>query len=406
MSIVPPARLPFPPRQWLAFACFAALALLGIVAYGSAVLGLVESLGWSGLDIGLVNRDFVNYWVAGRLVLSGEQQELFTQAIYFARLQEMFGPGYPIHNWGYPPHLLLLLWPLGFLSYKTGLVVFLGTTYAMFLYAVYCFRAHRCPESSLLILALALIPYSLMMIDTTQNGFLTASLLLLGFALKDRHPAIGGLAFGLLTIKPQLGILIPVLLLFDRDYRTIAWAAGATLLLVLASAALFGIETWQAYLTETLAYQRSVMTDWFGIFLRMMPTTFGAVRTLGFDPSVASMIQWPFSIVSAALVGWIFWRESDPLRRLFALLCGTFLISPYAFNYDMGALCVVAALLFGSSRIEHPYAAAAVAIVAVLPAAVMNLGRSGMPLSPLLLLAAMVAMAVLAGRLTSRGGQP
>lgn len=387
------------PNQWLAFACFLALSALGVVAYGIAVIGLVESLGWFGLDITLVNRDYVNYWMAGRMVLSGEQQVLFTQADYFARLQQAFGPGYPIHNWGYPPHFLLLLWPLGFLKYKTGLVVFLTSTYALFLLSVFLFRKRHCPNAPLLVLALAIIPFTLMMVDTTQNGFLTAGLLLLGFALKDERPWAAGVAFGLLTIKPQLGILIPILLLLDRDYRTIAWSAAATALLVLVSGALFGLESWHAYLTETLSYQRSVMTDWYGIFLRMMPTAFGSIRTLGFSPAVAAALQWPVSIIASVLVAWTFWRESDSMRRLFALLCGTFLISPYGFNYDMGALAVVAALLFGSGNIRHPYAAPAIAVVAVLPAAVMNLGRSGFPLSPLLLLTALVANAVPASRI-------
>ena len=45
---------------------------------------------------------------------------------------------------------------------------------------------------------------------------------------------LAGLAFALLTIKPQLGILVPLLLLFERNWRAIGWSAVFTVLLVLA----------------------------------------------------------------------------------------------------------------------------------------------------------------------------
>ena len=86
------------------------------------------------------------------------------------------------------------------------------------------------------------------------------------------------------------------------------------------------------------------------------------------------------------MVLWLLYRERDPLRRAFVVTCGTFLITPYAFNYDMGALSVCASLLAagyagGASRSS----AVPIAIVAAISAAVTNLGRAGVPFTPLML---------------------
>jgi hypothetical protein len=242
-----------------------------------------------------------------------------------------------------------------------------------------------------------------MMFVAAQNGFLTAALLLLGLAYMRSRPMIAGIAFGCLTIKPQLGLLIPLLLAFDRNWRTAAWSAVVAVLLVSLSAALFGIASWSAYLTDTLAYQRSVMTDWYGIFLRMMPTVFGSMRTLSFSPETAATAQLPVTVCAFAAVLWLLRREPDRLRRAFTITCGTFLVTPYAFNYDMGALAVCAALLAGRAQ-EPEFGALSrlpIALVAAIPAAVMNLGRAGLPCSPLILAAGLIVLIVAERRVSA-----
>lgn len=380
-----------------ALSCIAILTLLAVVIHAPVLIAFTTGMLSGGHPMHVINVDYANYWMAGQMTLSGRQQELFSFPVYFSHMRATFGADYPIHNWGYPPHFLLLLWPLGLLSYKTGLVAFLTATFVLFVWAVAVFRKAYAPHSDLRLLMLALFGYSLMMIYTTQNGFLTSALLLLGLAWMKTRPAAAGLAFALLTIKPQLGLLIPVLLLLDRNWRTFIWAGVFTLALIGLSAALFGVQSWTAYVTETMAYQRSVMTDWSGIFLRMMPTTFASMRTLGFSPDTAYLVQWPVSIVGAGLVFWAWRRQRDPLQRMFTMVCGTFVISPYAFNYDMGALSAIAALIVGSQPIKR-FALLAVSVVAALAACVTNLGRSNLPIAPLLLILALWTLADSAGR--------
>lgn len=391
----------------LALLCVAAFALLAIGSYGFFAYDLLQTLFQDFLAIILTDRDFANYWVAGRLVLAGEHLDLFTHERYFPHLQELFGTSYQIRSWSYPPHYLFVVWPLGLMGYKAAFIAFMGGTLLLFALAVVAFRREYAPGADPRILLLAMVGYVLMMFVAAQNGFLTAALLLFGLAYMRRCPWLAGIAFGVLTVKPQLGLLIPVLLVFDRNWRALASSAVVALLLVTLSAAVFGLASWSAYLTDTLAYQRYVMTDWHGIFLRMMPTVFGSMRTLGFSPAAAAQAQLPVTACALAAVLWLFYRERDQLRRVFAVTCGTFLVTPYAFNYDMGALCVCAALLAGqpTEAGARTLARLPIAVVAAIPAAVTNLGRAGTPLTPLILAAALAAIMVAATRVSADAHQ-
>lgn len=212
--------------------CVGGFALLALGSYGFVVYDLVRAVFDTDLAYSLVDSDFANYWLAGRLVLGGEHLDLFSHDVYFAHLQELFGADYQIRSWSYPPHSLLLFWPLGFTSYKTGFVAFLALTFLLFAVAVAVFKRELAPRADIRVLLLAVFGYVLMMLAAAQNGFLTAAFLLLGLAWLKQRPVLAGLAFACLTIKPQLGLLIPVLLLFDRNWRALLSATAATMALV------------------------------------------------------------------------------------------------------------------------------------------------------------------------------
>lgn len=373
---------------WAGLLGTAALAVPAIVYYMPLLLSFAQAMLSEGTSMTVADRDFANYWMGARLALAGEHHDLFIQESYFKHLQAMFGPDTPWRNWGYAPHFLLMIVPLGWLDYKTAMLSFLAVTLLLFVCAATAFRREYAPQSDWRVLALAMAGYSLMMVDTAQNGFLLGAMLLFGLAWRDKHPLLAGLAFAVLTVKPQIGFLVPLLLLFERRWSTFAWAALCTVLLVAVSVLLFGLDSWKLYLTETIAYQRSVMSYFTGIFLAMMPTVFGSIRTLGYLSEVAFTAQWSITLAGLLITGTLLHLERDPLRAAFVLTCGTFVISPYAFNYDMGALTVVAALLAGQHGLRWSTAVAAGA-TAGLAGAVMPLGVAGFPISPLFLIAAL-----------------
>lgn len=319
------------------------LALLGtslaVVTLCLWLIGDPQSLIWT-------NRDFSNYWLASRMFLDGQVQDLFNgHEAYFAYMRQAFGADYPWHSWSYPPHFLFLIWPLAFLPHGISMIVFLLVTLFVYLHAVSIF-ARRHPQFPVILL----LPFLLCNILAAQNGFITASLFIYGLVLRDRRPVLAGVMIGILTVKPQLGILIPILLIYERRWLVIASAGVTTVVMILMSALIFGPDTWFGYIQNTWAYQSSVMNSATGIFLAMMPSVFGALRGLGYDATFAMTVHAPVAVVALCVFLWTLPRMRSADSRIASLAFATFLVTPYSLTYDLGALVVFAALLHNPGR--------------------------------------------------------
>lgn len=379
-------------RDGKALAWVVGLGALALLFHLPFTLAFFRELLAQGESRNIVNVDFINYWMAGQLIGTGEFLELFDQKAYMARLTAAFGTEYPVHNWGYPPQFLLFMWPLGWMPYKAGLVAFVLCTFALFVASAWVFRRNLASEARWSLVVGALVPYALITTLATQNGFMTSAALLFGLAWMKQRPALAGLAFACLTVKPQLGFLVPVLLVLDRNWRVIGWSAFFSGLLFALSIAAFGVESWAAYFSRAVPYQHFVMTSWGGSFLNMMPTAFGGIRALGLPVSLASGAQLAMALCGLALFLWLLARETDPLRRVFITVCSTFVITPYAFNYDMGALTVISALLASTSSASSVRMSAVA--IAMLPALVPLLARAGVPVASLILAVGLVIVFV------------
>ncbi len=170
-----------------------------------------------------------------------------------------------------------------------------------------------------------------------QNGLLTAALLLGGLRLLPARPVLAGIAFALLTYKPQFGVLVPVALAAAGQWRAMAAAAASTAALVGASGMAFGWALWGewlAYLPTHADYLDSAM----GIYRR--PTLQAALQGAGFGPGVARGVPLAVLALSVPVVWWAFrtGRSLAPAILVAATLAG----APYAFIYDLPALTMVA----------------------------------------------------------------
>ncbi len=296
------------------------------------------------------NKDFANYWLAGRLTLSGDWISLFHQPSHQAALEDALGiNSMEIRNWSYPPHFLLVIACLGLLPYNLAYVAFFLATGTVFGVAV--FGALRrtsvraTPEIWLMTLLLCL-PLILLQFATGQNGFFFSGLMLIALTNRFDRRWLSGLALAFLTMKPQFGILFPLLLLVERNYRTIVWTVLFSSLLAGASIWLFGWASWAAYMNEGLTYQRQVMTNWDGVFLHMMPTFFAAFRQSGLGGNPALAMHMAVALPICACVIWKMFKSPPGTERDLLFVLATFVLTPYAFSYDCGALIALLAILF------------------------------------------------------------
>jgi arabinofuranan 3-O-arabinosyltransferase len=359
------------------------------------------------MEAWLIDKDFVNYWTASRLLLGGQVLDLFADhATYFRHLTAEFGADSQWRNWSYPPHYLLAIWPLGFLGYVPALLAFMAVTFAAWLVAVRAFLGRFPREASgLLILAPAILDN----LRHAQNGFLTAALMLGGLALRQKRPVLAGVLLGCLTVKPQLGVLIPLFLLAERQWRVIGAAVLTTVALVLLSGTLFGWESWHGYLTQTLPYQSRVMTEFTGGFQGMMPTVFAALRAMEVSPDLALTLHGAVALGALALAARIVPTCPDAGLRAALLIMTTLVVVPYWLSYDytIAAAALLLADMRASARDPQAGRHRAVLVLAALtPIAAVPLWDLGLPLSPLLVLAGFAAVARSAVAARNLVGQP
>ena len=299
-------------------------------------------------------------------------------------LAEKFGAGYPLHIWSYPPHFLLFTWPLALMPYVAAYILYCAVGLAMYL-AVTGADERRLDHLVLLSIAPAVI----VNIWCGQNGFFVAALLVGGLMVLDRRPILAGLLFGLLSIKPHLGILLPLMLALTGRWRTILAAAATVLLLVITAAFVFGIDVWTAYIDDAMPVQSRVFLRDFENFMTHMPTAFMNARVAGLPLPAAAGLQIGVSLAAIGAVIWTFWQRRDADLSNALLLTAAFLATPYAFNYDMVVFGPVITKLMdraGNTALDYGLMLA----VWALPFLTVALGIAGIPLSflPLAALAA------------------
>jgi alpha-1,2-mannosyltransferase len=285
-----------------AHATFLKLAL----AFGVAVAGV--EIGWlitAPLPYDafgyMIGRDFVATWAGAKAALTGDPGQYFAVDAYMTLLRGLFGENYPAHIWSYPPHLLLFTWPLAFLSYMAAYALYCALGLILYL-AVVSDGERRLDHLALL----ALAPAVTLNIWTGQNGFLTTVLLIGGLIQLDRRPVLAGVLFGLLSIKPQLGFLLPVMLVLTGRWRVIAAAAVTVVALAALTCLVFGTKVWTDYLHLAMPTQSRAITEGSGFFVANMPTAFMNMRLIGLPAPLTYGFQALISAATLAAVVWVF----------------------------------------------------------------------------------------------------
>jgi hypothetical protein len=326
-------------------------------------------------------RDFMNAWTAGHLIREGRVGVLDDVNAYSAYLRSFFGHVDP-HNYSYPPVTYPIAAALSFLPYWLALTVWLGGTGALFVHACRRWWPERSGPAWLVLLSSA----ALVNIWDGQYGFLIGALFLLGWQWLDEHPRRAGIAFGLMLVKPHLAILIPLVLLIRRDGKAFVSAAATVALLVAGSIVCFGIEPWIDFVFHTGVGQAS-MIDPGQAFYRFLSTSMAtAVMGLGVGWTPSLLIQAIIAAAGIAMVCIAAQRRIATRELAFLVATCTFLVLPYAFNYDLTVVCVGAlALMTTAGMRDMEYRAGFYGFVA--PQIGMITAIVGVSLMPVMLLA-------------------
>ena len=295
--------------------------------------------------------DFINFWSGGFLALHGRASQVYDFSGFHAFEQSIAGAPIDFYHYSYPPVLLALTAPLALIPYVPALFVWLGASWYGF------YRALRLamPSGGAMLLALG-TPAVFINAVGGQNGAWTAALIGGGLTLLDRRPTLAGVLFGLLVVKPQLALLLPVALLAGRQWRAIASAAVTLCLLVGVSVLLFGVEPWVHYANNLGLLRQVILEDGSGVWHRFV-SVFVAARRLGASIEMAYALQALFAVLACLAVVVVWRRDLPEAIRNAVLVLGTFLATPYLQDYDLVIGGIVVAwlwqqpvVLYGSAR--------------------------------------------------------
>ncbi len=323
-----------------------AIALGLVLTYACGLAALYGGThGWIVDATGLPRtNEFTGVRAAGDLALQGRAADAYDWSRHEAAMAAIAGrTGMAYFPFPYPPIFLLLMAALATLPYLLSAAVWIGATGALYAWTVV--RLTRVRMAALWSLAM---PAAAINTFIAHTGFATAALVGLALEAIPKRPILAGVFIGLLSAKPQLGVLIPVALIAGGFWRVMVSATATVVGLVLLSLLCFGIDPWLACVGQMATVQDAIR---FGhprigdTNYTVLVSAYGAARALGAPDAVATLLQ---AIVAVLMVVGVYrlWRSETPYAlKAAGLVSASLHATPYVFMYDLLHLTIVVAFL-------------------------------------------------------------
>lgn len=295
-----------------------------------------------------VGADFSVFWTASYLMLHGSPAQAYdfsafsrlSAALFDTLRHGAFAP------WLYPPTYLLLVTPLALLPFALAYPLFVALGVGVLGCAAWRVAGLGAVAGAARAGALALLAAPCVFVTATlgQNAFLTASCAALAVYWAERRPLWAGLCIGLLSVKPQMALLFPFVLIAARAWRTLAWAALASAAFVALSVLVCGTESLRLFVASA-GFARSIVLEHGVVFWLVSPTPFAALRLAGvpLNAAYAAHAGVAAIAIAAACVAWAGTR--DVRVRAAVLAVATLIANPYVWHYELAWLAVAIACM-------------------------------------------------------------
>ncbi len=322
-------------------------------AYAWAVFATTPAHpGAIGLNLNALGTDWMVFYSGARHFFDGSLGQLFDGERFTTGLNAAFSGWLsaptPFRPWVYPPSYLLAMLPFGALPFLASYVVFQALSAALLAAALWV-GADRPSARGLVIAAALLGPAAAINAGMGQNAFLTAALLVGGFRMLPARPALGGAILGLLTMKPQFWLLVPVALAAGREWKALLWSIAAATGLALLSLAVFGVDCWRDWLQLAQGSYDDPNGNWVELGRMWGDSIYACVVAAGWPATAADAAQAAGMLAAVALVYAAFRLRLPGDQRLAALLAATILAAPHSSLADTVLLATAAALWSGGA---------------------------------------------------------
>ncbi|HEY1879524.1 MAG TPA: glycosyltransferase family 87 protein [Caulobacteraceae bacterium] len=365
-----------------------AYSIILVIGYaaGIAVLlaGLRHGLDAQGKPPGA---DFIIFYGVSKLTLAGQALGAYAPHLLLAAERAIFPASRGVFVWTYPPPFQLVVTPLSLVPYGWALAGWTAAGLAIYLIVVK--RAAGGARAALLP-ALA-FPGVFMNATQGQTGFLLTGLMGGGLLLIKRRPWFAGVLLGLLAVKPQFGLLLPLVCLAGGRWQTAAAGAGTALAVSAVATLAFGAPAWIGFLKAAALSGDYLAAG--ALPVEKDPSVFAALILLG-APVLWALVIHLIQAAVAVILAWPMWRRGPADMAAAAAILATLIALPYLFDYDLALLAVPIAVAARRAGAEAPIGSrTALIYLAVLPIVLAPLGKyAHTPLGPAVLWAGLLAL--------------
>lgn len=344
--------------QWLtlrrirAQAIALALCLWGVCAVDYATPGVFDRAG------NIKFQDFLQFPVAAGLIAKGNANDLYTSQPLADALHSIAGPDTKVHlEYYYGPQValpFLLISRLSFLHQAElwvaiSLLIYIGCTYALW---------RTCPalQPYAELVALCAVAYPPVYhffvrghLSTVPLAFFTGAYL----ACRAQHHLLAGIALGLLFVKPQFLVAIPLILLLCKAWRILAGLVISVTAQLVFTYLYFGQAVMRSYFLMLLHSAKQPGTTELSLSLIQMHSLRSFWALLVPSSSAVWVLYLLSSFATIGIAARI-WNCAPPLTIRFAgLVLASVLVNPHIYIYDLLALAP-AFLLLADWGLRHP----------------------------------------------------
>lgn len=325
-------------------------------------------------------QDYAAFYGAAKAAVSSGIGNIYDPAVF----QKAIGAETTL-LWLYPPPMLMVLAPFAFVPYGVMKVILVFVTIAC------AFLIAQRASGSPVIGALGILsPATFAALFVGQLSAVFALLLVSGLLNASKRPILSGLCFGLLTVKPQYGLLVIPFLIATRAWKAMGAATIFSIAIALLSLLIFGVDMWRDFFDSLINGVHAAYYESGGHSGRI--TLSDAIKGAGLNPPPALILYAPLFIAAIAGLFAIARKASTDMTTAY-VLAATAAISPYFFVYDyfiMNAAILIVATRVASLKPWQSYGLGALWFAPIVPFA------GGASMTPILLwpLAALGAVIV------------
>jgi hypothetical protein len=322
------------PRRILIQASVLACCLWGACAVDFATPGMMDRAG------NIKFQDFLQFYISARLIAQGRNSELFDQQIASHELQSIVNQPIRVRlPTVYGPQVGLLFLPLARFPFLMAAAIWVAVSVLLLASCIYwlwkCCPNLRQYPGLVAASAMCFPPFFHFFVRGQISVLLLACFSAAFVAFHLGHKWLAGAALGLLASKPQLLLVIPLVLLLSYSWKALAGLVTSVLAQLALTWMYFGSAVVGAYF-DTLWH----MPRWMGfaepgVAHVQMHSLRSFWLLLVPEPTVA-LTLYVLSSLMVIMIAAASWRFGGPLSLRFpALVFAAVLANPHLFVYDL-----------------------------------------------------------------------